>query len=102
MSKKDFSDNIGMTFIDKSLAQAPDKPTKPVAFASGTPRAEKEDLTELLGLKVYTIPTLKDLLNLSARTIQGYISSKRLPAQKIGGKWYVTEDNLKRFVSGQI
>jgi len=62
----------------------------------------KKTLTELMGMKLYTIVDIMEMMNITHRTVQGYITDKKLPAQKIGGKWYVTEDNLKKFIAGEL
>lgn len=37
---------------------------------------------------------------ISPRTVRRYIQSGRLPAQKIRGRWIITEDNLTAFIRG--
>ena len=62
---------------------------------------DKPALTEIMGVKLYIIPEVAEMLKVSTRTVQAYISDKRIPAQRIGGKWYITEPNLKRFIEGE-
>lgn len=50
--------------------------------------------------KMYTLPQLEELLTISNRTLLTYIKEGRLKAVKIGGKWLVSEDNLKKFLNG--
>lgn len=50
--------------------------------------------------KMYTLPELEKMLTVSNRTLLNYIKDGRLKAVKIGGKWLVSEDNLKKFLNG--
>ena len=50
--------------------------------------------------KLYTLPELEKMLTVSNRTLLNYIKDGRLKAVKIGGKWLVSEDNLKKFLNG--
>ena len=51
--------------------------------------------------KLYTLSELQPILGVSNRTLHTYIKDGRLKAVKIGGKWKVTEENLKKFVNGE-
>lgn len=42
-----------------------------------------------------------ELLGVTARTVWEYVHSGRLPAQLIGGRWWVTEENLISFMRGE-
>lgn len=52
-------------------------------------------------IKVYTIQEISDLLKVTIRTLYTYIKNGRLKANKIGGKWIVTEQDLKDFIEGK-
>lgn len=56
---------------------------------------------ELLGTTVYTVKELAELFEVTVRTIQIYIADGKLKGQKIGGKWYFTEETLQAFVRGE-
>jgi len=56
-------------------------------------------MIEILGIKGYTIKEVADLLHITTRTTQQYITDKRLPAVKIGGRWLITEENIKSYVN---
>ena len=58
-------------------------------------------MEEILGIKTYKVKEAAEILKVSPRTIQQYIMDKKIPAQKIGGKWHITEDNLKAFIEGK-
>lgn len=51
-------------------------------------------------LVLYRLEEAAAYLGVSTRTIRQYIHDERLPAQKIGGKWYIWERNLSAFVRG--
>lgn len=57
---------------------------------------------EIMGTTVYTIKEAAQALEVTERTMQNYIKNKRLFGQKIGGKWYFTEEVLKMFIEGDI
>lgn len=48
--------------------------------------------------RFYTIKEIAELLNVTPRTVQRYITDKKLPAQKIMGKWRVKESDFKKFI----
>ena len=54
----------------------------------------------VLGVTVFTAQETAELLHVSERTIRNYIKSGRLKAQKIGGDWAISEDNIKAFLNG--
>lgn len=54
----------------------------------------------VLGVTVFTALETAELLHVSERTIRNYIKSGRLKAQKIGGDWAISEDNIKAFLNG--
>lgn len=56
----------------------------------------------LNSIKLYTLTELEDVLGVTHRTLLSYVKGKRLKAVKIGGKWKVTEENLKRFINGDM
>lgn len=51
-------------------------------------------------IKLYTLEELTDMLNVTVYTLRNYVKSGKLKAAKIGGKWRVSEDNLKKFING--
>jgi excisionase family DNA binding protein len=55
----------------------------------------------MLGIKLYTTEEAAKILGVTSRTLSSYISSGRLKANKIGGKQRITEENLKRFITGE-
>lgn len=61
-----------------------------------TDRKEKLDK-----FTVYTLTELEPVLGVTHRTLLDYVKTGRLKAVKIGGKWKVSEDNLRRFLNGE-
>ena len=57
--------------------------------------------TKLDGLTLYTLTELESVLGVTHRTLQSYIKDGRLKGVKIGGKWKVSEENLKKFINGE-
>lgn len=52
-------------------------------------------------LKIYSLAEIKPILKVTHRTLLSYVNNGRLKAVKIGGKWKVTEDNLRKFINGE-
>jgi excisionase family DNA binding protein len=60
-----------------------------------------ERLAELEALKVYTLTEIEGTLGVTHRTLLNYVKSGRLKAVKIGGKYKVTGENLRKFLNGE-
>jgi len=56
---------------------------------------------KLDGLTLYTLTELESVLGVTHRTLQQYIKDGRIKGVKIGGKWKVSEENLKKFINGE-
>ena len=54
----------------------------------------------ILGVTVYTAKETAEFLHVTERTIRSYIKRGMLKAQKIGGDWAISEDNIKAFLNG--
>jgi len=52
-------------------------------------------------IKMYSLKDLAQLLKVTERTLHNYIKSGKLKGQKIGGKWQISESNLRKFVNGE-
>lgn len=55
-------------------------------------------MKEVLGVKLYTLKEVGELLGVQAQTASKYIQQGRLKARTIGGCKYVSEDNLRDFL----
>lgn len=54
----------------------------------------------ILGVNLYNLKEVAEMLSVTTTTIHNYIKSDSLDARKIGGRWYVAEETIKLFVSG--
>lgn len=52
-------------------------------------------------IKVYTLKEIATLLKVTERTLLDYVKEGRIKANKIGGKWIVTHENLQDFINGK-
>lgn len=52
-------------------------------------------------LRMYSLTELEDVLGVSHRTLLSYVKDKKIAAVKIGGKWKVSEENLRKFTNGE-
>lgn len=50
-------------------------------------------------LKLYDIQELTELLGVQDDTIRNYLKAGRIAGQKLGTKWYVSEDGLRDYFS---
>lgn len=57
--------------------------------------------TRLEDLRLYTLTELEPILGVTHRTLLTYMKQGRLRGVKIGGKWKVSEETLRRFVNGE-
>lgn len=55
-------------------------------------------MKEVLGIKLYTIAEVGELLGVQRPTASKYIQEGKLKARTIGGQKYVSEENLKEFL----
>ena len=63
---------------------------------------EKTNRTsELEELKVYALTEIEPILGVTHRTLLTYIKDGRLKGVKIGGKWKVSGENLRKFINGE-
>jgi excisionase family DNA binding protein len=58
-------------------------------------------LSELDDLKVYSLTEIEPILGVTHRTLLTYIKDGKLKGVKIGGKWKISADNLKKFINGE-
>ena len=55
----------------------------------------------LQNIKLYTLKELEGVLGVTHRTLLTYVKDEKLKAVKIGGRWKVSEENLKDFINGK-
>jgi len=53
------------------------------------------------GIKLLDVKDIKKILPITELTIREYLRKGKIPGgQKIGKNWYVSQDNLKAYLSG--
>jgi len=57
-------------------------------------------MAEMAAFKVFPLKEVAPTLGVSYRTLLQYVKDRRLRAVKIGGRWKVSEENLRRFING--
>lgn len=60
-----------------------------------------EKLQSLDTFRLYTLTEVEPILGVSHRTLLDYVKKGKIKAVKIGGKWKVSEENLKAFINGE-
>lgn len=53
------------------------------------------------GFVLYDVPEIAKTLNISKLTVLSYIKRGKLKAQKIGRRWWASDENLKNFVNAK-
>lgn len=66
-----------------------------------TAKREAQSAERLDGLRQYSLTELEGVVGVSHRTLMRYVKDGKLKAVKIGGKWRVSEANLKAFLNGE-
>ena len=51
-------------------------------------------------MNMYTLSEISGLLSVTEQSIRKYIKDGLLKARKIGGKWMISEENLKQYLNG--
>jgi len=52
-------------------------------------------------LKLYTLTELEPILGVTHRTLLTYIKENKIKGVKVGGKWKVSEENVRKFANGE-
>ena len=55
-------------------------------------------MKEVLGVQLYTLKEVGELLGVQQQTVSKYVQQGKLKARVIGGAKYVSEENLKEFL----
>ena len=58
-------------------------------------------MDEVTLIRLYNADEAAKAMNISERTVKQYIRDGKLSAQKVGGRWMVSEENIKRFLDGK-
>lgn len=62
----------------------------------------KKKTAELDDLKLYTLTEIETVLGVTHRTLLTYVSTGKLKARKLGGRWKVTKADLKEFIAAGL
>ena len=54
---------------------------------------------DMMQIKLYTLEEVASILGVTHRTAWDYAKRNRIKAVKIGGRWKVTEENLRLFLN---
>jgi len=54
----------------------------------------------VLGIKMYELKETAELLSVTKTSIRNYLKRGLIIGAKLGGRWYISEENLKAFVNG--
>ena len=57
-----------------------------------------ERTADIQNLKMYSLTELENILGVTHRTLLTYIKTKKLKGVKVGGRWKVSEANLREFL----
>ena len=57
--------------------------------------------SELEAIRLFTLTEIEPILGVTHRTLLTYIKDGRLKGVKIGGKWKVSGENLRKFINGE-
>lgn len=52
-------------------------------------------------LKLYTLDEVAELVNITRRTLYKHIEEGKLKATKVGGRWRVSDSNLRKYINGE-
>ena len=55
-------------------------------------------MKEVLGMKLYTLTEVGQLIGTQRATVGKYVQEGKIPTRIIGGKKYVSEEGLKKFL----
>ena len=56
-------------------------------------------MKEVLGVKLFSLAEVGELLGIQRPTVSKYVQQGKIKARTIGGYKYVTEENLKEFLN---
>lgn len=60
-----------------------------------------ERLKSLEAFRLYSLTEIAPVLGVTHRTLLEYVQTGKLKGVKVGGKWKVSEENLKKFINGE-
>ncbi len=67
----------------------------------GKMKDKELEAVQSLSIELYTVKQVAYVLHVSERTVMNYIKDGRMKAQKVGGKWRFTKEEIERFARGE-
>lgn len=67
---------------------------------SKQPTAEMKPSIVVGDMKIYSVEDVSKLLNLHIMTVRRYLKTGKIKAQKLGKRWYVTEEAIQDYFTG--
>jgi excisionase family DNA binding protein len=64
-------------------------------------KLKEVSMQNINGINLLEMKDIAEKLKLSLPTVCKYLKEGRIKAQKIGQSWFVTEENLERFIRGE-
>lgn len=58
----------------------------------------KEIGVEIAGVKLYTIPEVAKLLDVTPATVRRYVKQERLNSRRVGRSLLITESDIRKFI----
>jgi excisionase family DNA binding protein len=87
-------DNLKLTIVDKGIT---------IACESQKQKIQTNNCIRVFGSKVLTMADVAKAMQVSQKTVQRWISSKKLRAARIGHKTYrILEKDLERFLEDHM
>ena len=59
-----------------------------------------DKMIELDGMKIYNLDEVAKLLHINKATVRAYIKKGMIEARKVGGRWMITDEALKKLFKG--
>jgi excisionase family DNA binding protein len=56
---------------------------------------------QIADIKLYSIKDLHEALGVNERTLREWFNTGKLKGIKLGTRWHITEENLKRFLNAE-
>jgi predicted site-specific integrase-resolvase len=54
--------------------------------------------TKIEDVNLYSVPEASEILHVTTVSVRNYIRQGHLKGRKLTGRWFITEDELKKFV----
>lgn len=58
-------------------------------------------MENLKDIKLYTLTEVAQIIGVTHRTAWSYVKAGKIKGRMIGGKWKISEENLRNFIQGE-